>query len=277
MGARRGRWRAGREEEYVTVTTVRLPVAGIDVLVQLPTGAEDLLLLEAGVPDFGVALTLLSRLVHRVDGDPIDWTTVAITDVDVLLLRLRQRVLGDAVSAEVLCPAPGCNARVDIGFSISRYVDHHRPRTPARLLPAEEQGWFRLDGGEVEFRIPRAADQAAISLDPRPEQALRLRCMRPAKIPAPVRRRVEAAMEAMAPSLFSELQGTCPECGAAVTCNFDPLQYTLRELRDQAAFVYEDVCTIARYTHWSEAEILALPTARRVRYSELAQQDRATS
>jgi hypothetical protein len=81
-------------------------------------------------------------------------------------------------------------------------------------------------------------------------------------------------MEAMAPSLFSELEGTCPVCGAVVTCNFDPLQYTLRELRDQAAFVYEDVCTIAHHTHWSEAEILALPTARRARYAELAQHAR---
>jgi len=54
------------------------------------------------------------------------------------------------------------------------------------------------------------------------------------------------------------------------------LQYTLRELRDQAAFVYEEVCSIARYTHWSEVEILGLPTARRARYAELAQQVRMT-
>jgi len=243
--------------------------------VQLPTGAEDILLLEAGAPDFGVALALLSRVVCRIDGEPIDWATLAITDVDILLLRLRQRVLGDAVSAEVVCPAPGCGARVDIAFSISGYVDHHRPRTPARLLAAGEQGWFRLEGGDVEFRVPRAADQVAIALEPRPEDALLLRCIRPTAISPAARRRVEAAMEAMAPSLLSELQGTCPECGAAVTCRFDPLQYTLRELRDQGAFVYEDVCTIARHTHWSEAEILALPTVRRARYAELAQ-ERAT-
>jgi hypothetical protein len=259
------------------VGIVRLPVAGVDVLVQLPTGAEDILLREAGVLDFAVALALLSRLVHRADGDAIDWETLAITDVDVLLLRLRQRVLGDAVTAEVLCPAPGCNARVDIAFSIGGYIDHHRPHTPPRLLPAEEQGWFRLDGGEIEFRVPRAADQIAIAVDPRPEQALLLRCVRPAAIPARTRRRVETAMEAMAPSLFSELHGICPECGEPVTCSFDPLQYSLRELREQAAFVYEDVSTIAGHAHWSEADILALPTARRTRYAELAQQERVTA
>ena len=82
---------------------------------------------------------------------------------------------------------------------------------------------------------------------------------------------VEAAMEALAPSLLSELEGRCPECGASVACDFDPLQYTLRELRDQAAFVYQDVLAIAGHTHWSEAEILALPAVRRARYAELAQ------
>ena len=84
-------------------------------------------------------------------------------------------------------------------------------------------------------------------------------------------------MEAMAPCLFSELRGTCPECDGAVTCNFDPLRYALRELRDQAMFVHEDVYAIAERTHWSEAEILALPTVRRARYAELAQQERATA
>ena len=77
-------------------------------------------------------------------------------------------------------------------------------------------------------------------------------------------------MEGMAPSLASELQGACPECGAGVVAWFDPLQYTLRELGEQAAFVYEDVCAIARLTHWSEAEILTLPASRRARYAELA-------
>lgn len=244
------------------------------MLVELPTGEEDLLLLEGGTPDFALALAFLRRLVHPREGAPIDWDALAITDIDVLLLRLRQRVVGDIVRAEVSCPSPACGARADIAFSIDSYIDHHRPRTPNRLLNAEERGWFRLDGDTIEFRVPLAGDQLAIASDPRPEQALVSRCIRPPTLAARGRRRVEAAMEAIAPSLCSELQGTCPECGAAVTCLFDPLQYTLLELRDQAAFVYRDVCAIAGNTHWSEAEILALPTVRRVRYADLSSQER---
>ena len=84
-------------------------------------------------------------------------------------------------------------------------------------------------------------------------------------------------MEAIAPSLFAELQGECPDCGETVTCYFDPLQYSLRELRDRGMSVYEDVCKIAGYTHWSEANILALPSSRRVRYAELAPSERTTA
>ena len=96
------------------MSVVRLPVAGLDVGVRLPTGAEDLLLLEAGATDFAVALALLARVVHRVDGLPIDWSALSITDVDVLLLRLRQRVLGDVVKAEVRCPAAAGRRRAGV-------------------------------------------------------------------------------------------------------------------------------------------------------------------
>lgn len=258
------------------VSLVRLPVAGLDVVVRTPTGSEDLLLLEAGPPGFGVALAFLRRVVTRLDGEAIEWERIAVTDIDVLLLKLRQRVLGDRVRADLRCPAPGCHSRVDIAFSVEEYIDHHRPRPPARVRAAGEAGWFRLDESDVEFRVPRAGDQVVIALESRPELALRLRCIRPPEIAPSMRRRVEAAMEAMAPSLCSELHGTCPECGALVSCLFDPLQYVLRELRDQAAFVHEDVCALARTAHWSEAEILALPTVRRLRYVELMHHEAAT-
>lgn len=255
------------------MTIVRVPVAGVEMALRVPTGAEDMLLFEAGTQDFGVALALLGRLVSRVDGQPIDWDRVAVTDVDALLLRLRQHLLGDLVRAEASCSRPECRARVDIAFSISGYLGHHQPRGAARYGEPDPDGWFQLASGAVQFRVPRAADELAIARHRRPEHALRQLCIRPPDAPASGRRRAEAAMEAIAPSLCSELEGTCPECGARVVCTFDPLQYTLRELRDQAALVCDDVCVIARHMHWSEAEILALPTARRARYAEIAQQD----
>lgn len=236
---------------------------------QLPNGADDIVLLEAGNPGVESAVALLANIVHRDDGAALDWSALAMTDIDVLLLSLRQRVVGDRLSAEVVCEADACGERVDIVFSIADYINHHRPRMPVHLAAVDET-WFRLDGTDVEFRVPSVSDQLAIASEERPEQALVRRCIRRPETGPRARRRVETAMEAMAPSLASELTGTCPECGAAVSAWFDPLQYVLRELREQAAFVYDDVCAIARLTHWSEADILALPAARRARYADLA-------
>lgn len=249
---------------------LRLPVAGFSVQMQLPTGADDIALLEAGSPTVASAITLLARIVHRSDGEPLEWSALAMTDIDVLLLRLRQRVIGDRVIAEVVCGAADCGERADIVFSITDYLDHHRSR-PARRVAALAEPWFRLDGTDVEFRVPSVIDQLAIAEEERPEQALVHRCIRPADTGPAARRRVETAMEAMAPSLASELEGICPECGTAVSAFFDPLQYVLRELRELAAFVYGDVWAIAQHTHWPEADILALPAVRRSRYALLAQ------
>lgn len=248
---------------------VELPVAGFDVDLRLPTGADDIALLEAGSLDVSVAVSLLGRVVERIDA-PFDCLSLAMTDVDVLLLELRRHLIGDIVRAEVVCTAENCREQVDVTFSIGDYLEHHRPRRPRRVIELTD-GWFGLTGTELEFRLPSVGDQLAVRSEPHAAQALFDRCVRRADNTRGAKRRVEAAMEALAPSLASELQGACPECGAEVTAWFDPLQYTLRELRDQAAFVYEDVCAIARLTHWSEAEILSLPAVRRARYAELAQ------
>jgi hypothetical protein len=247
-----------------------LPVAGFSVELHLPSGADDIALLEAGSPTVAVAVTLLASVVHGSDGTAPDWAALAMTDIDALLLCLRRRVIGERVSAEVRCAAPECGERADIVFSIGEYLDHHRPRAPVGVTAVDEP-WFRVDGTEVRFRVPTVSDQLAIAGVERPEQTLVRRCIRPPEPGAAARRRAEAAMEAMAPSLASELAGTCPECGVAVAAFFDPLQYVLRELRQQAAAVYAEVLAIARLTHWPEADILALPAARRARYAELVE------
>jgi hypothetical protein len=249
---------------------VRLPVAGTEVVLRPPVGSEEILVLEAGPPGLALALAMLGRLAHDGEGKPLDPASLAIGDVDVLLLRLRQQLVGDIVSAEEICTAPGCHARVDITFSIEAYLDHHRPAMPPGVLPADERDWFRLAGEDVEFRVPRAADQLAIARAADPEQELLRRSLRPTQVTPELRERVEEAMECMAPTLWSDLEGVCPACGAVVEARFDPLQYTLLELRDRAAFVYEEVCTIAHHCHWSEAEILALPATRRSRYADVA-------
>ena len=108
---------------------------------------------------------------------------------------------------------------------------------------------------------------------PAAEQELTHRCLRPADVPARLKRRAKATMAAMAPSLCTDLQGECPECRATVTMQFNARWFCLRELRDRAAFIYQDVDLLARRYHWPETEILSMPQVRRAAYVELARQE----
>ena len=76
-------------------------------------------------------------------------------------------------------------------------------------------------------------------------------------------------MEMQAPSLSGEIDGVCPECGARLRFFFDVEQYVLLELRQQAAFVYQDTHLLAKHYHWPESRILAIPRNRRMQYAEM--------
>jgi hypothetical protein len=264
----------------------RLPVSGLDVLFRQTTGAEDIMLAEETVLDTRLALALADALGRLPDGAAVPWESLPVTDLDAALLAIRRSVIGDHVKSSVVCAAArrpsrsggevaaACDARIDIAFRIGDYLAHHAPSVPRGVSPAEEPGWFRLDGTEVTYRLVSCADQMAISGHRDAEHELARRCIRPETVSRPVRRDVEAAMEKLAPNLFGDLDGNCPECAARIRVSFDPQRYVLGELRERAMFVYEEVHLLASRYQWSEHEILALPGSRRARYAEFADQSR---
>ncbi|MCY1078697.1 hypothetical protein [Archangium lansingense] len=255
----------------------RLPVSGLAVRLRPPAGAEDLLLAEARSFDAQLALELVERLGQRAEGGPVDWAALPLTDLDTVLLRLRQGLVGDQVRADVVCGPAGCGARVDLAFRIRDYLAHHAPRPAEGLEASAEPGWYALQGTAVAFRLPSGGDQLAIAFHPEGEEELARRCIRPAGLAPPLREQVEAAMEALAPNLCSELEGPCPECGATVRSLFDPQRYVLQELRAQATRVYEEIHLLAHSYHWTEETILALPRHRRGLYAEHIRQERSGS
>jgi hypothetical protein len=262
------------------VSMFRLPVSGIDVVLRQPAGADDLLLAEADRFEPRVAQALVAALARTADGGVLDWARVTLTDLDATLLAIRRLVLGNRVESSARCAtrvdldggaagATGCGARIDLGFRITDYLAQHRPRVPRGVTRCEDPAWFRLARADVRFRAPTNADLAAIAAEPDGERDLARRCIEPHEVPARLRRRIEAAMEAIAPSLYGELEGSCPECGATVAIAFDPQRYVIEELRQRSAFVFEEVHLIAERYRWSEEAILSLPRARRARYAEL--------
>ena len=254
---------------------VRLPISGIDVMLREPVGAEDILLLEAPAYDTAFALEFVARLAAPANGAAVEWSNLCVTDLDALLLLLRQMLLGNLIRTDIVCPAADCGARIDVAFRIGEYLAHHRPRTARGVEAADEPGWYCLRNTPVSFRLPTAADQVAVTQALKPARELIQRCIRPTNIPVRLLRRIETAMEALAPGLSQNLQGHCPHCEMSVDMYFDVQQFVLSELRNQAALIYEDVHALALHYHWSQAEILALPRGRRARYAEMTQRERS--
>lgn len=247
---------------------VCLPVTGLRVTFQQPTGWDDLLLREVYLPPLTMAHAIAERLVRTSIGEPLQAAGLPVADFDALLLALRQFVFGDVIRAEVVCSVPECAARTDISFRISDYLASQATRTPPGIEEAGS-GWYGLAGTSVRFRLPTGADLLSIAQQSASYPALVRLCISPPDVPAPVRKRVEKAMEALAPSLSRNLGGECPECHARLDVHFAVQPFVLRELYERAAGVYYDIHLLAQHYKWSEETILALPQKRRMRYVEL--------
>jgi hypothetical protein len=264
-----------------------LPVSGLTLEVREATGADELVVLEPSRSPVATVVALASRLTTDSRGQAPALEELPAADVGAIALTIRQAWLGERISTDARCPGPGCLERMDIAFEIPAYMAHHRPRAYPGAGPARDTGWFELASGPgslggpvsskgpVSFRLPTIGDLRIAAASADPERCLRERCVRPADVPAAVARRVSRAMAALAPSLTEAVTVRCPACGCAGQLTFDPVSYSLTELRDAAAGLYEEVHLLASAFRWPEDAILALPRTRRARYAELIRRDRA--
>jgi hypothetical protein len=235
----------------------RAPISGLEVGFAAADGHDDLVLLEQPT-SLALAVALLER---RCPG--LDAAALPVGDVDVLVAELRRGSIGDALVAEASCAE--CGARVDVHFSLADLIAHERPRR-SRLAEREPDGWWTLDG--VRFRAPTAADVLACA----DTADLVRRCVEGTSEPRALRR-IERALELVAPTLHSVGAGICPECGCEVAVDVDARSLCLDELRLLAGSVLEDVHLLAGAYGWDEATVLALPSSRRQAYAQLIQAD----
>lgn len=129
----------------------------------------------------------------------------------------------------------------------------------------------------VSFRLPTIGDVRVATASADPERSLRERCVRPANVSAAAARRINRAMTALAPSLTEDVTVRCPACGGTDRLRFDPVSYSLAELRDAASGLYEEVHLLASVFRWQEDAILGLPRSRRARYANLIRRDKAAA
>jgi hypothetical protein len=244
---------------------IRLPVSGAIIEYLPPTGEDDLALLE-GSGGWRAAGALATRRVVGPDGEPIDVGELPVGDLDVIVVELRRRSLGDSVVGEATCAA--CGSRVDVALDLASYLQHCRPRPSRRAVPTSEPGCWRLRSGQLEFRLPKVADVLEAAGSPDPRKTILERCIHGVRTAAGIRS-AERTMAGLGPTLLSQVAGLCPECGASAELSFDAREFCLQELRSMASGVIEETHLLAWAYHWSERQILALAPWRRRAYAEL--------
>jgi len=251
-----------------------LPVSGVALAVREPTGEDEIYVLENALAPVPAILELVHRVARTLAGSPPDWASLPATDLSAAALLIRRSWIGEVIRTDAKCPGTGCRERIDVSFGIGDYFHFHRPRRPRSAIGTAGEDLLTLAGTSVRFRVPTIADLlAAVSCD-QPTAELSSRCVDAPELSPALARRLDRALSALAPSLDDLLGGTCPSCGHTVTMRFDPLAYTLAELRQVFSGIHLEAHMLAAAYGWPETVILALPRSRRRRYASMIADER---
>jgi hypothetical protein len=245
----------------------QLPISGVPIRFRAITGVQERDLWDARDDTSAATLArVLGSLCESVTHG--EWLSMPVTDADAALLAGRQAWVGDRIETTVQCSFHECRDKADVDFRISDFMAHRRAAFPKHVGRGE--GVFMADG--IVFRAPTLADEEAALASGAPARTLRQRCIDSAT-PRAVRK-IERLLEKMAPNLSSELSLRCPGCGRSQSVTFDPRAFVLKELGDQAQFLWDDVHLLASTYHWPQAEILALERGTRAQLAERVRSER---
>jgi hypothetical protein len=234
--------------------------------------SQDILALwEAGEHSHDVDKALLIAAAAYPDLAWDDLARLPLGRRDSLIIRLRERMLGDRIPIAVQCPTcqerlefdtsasellsccPATDTAAEIELNIAGYRVLARP-LDSRDLTGLRPGMTRAAGRHqlVSQTVMNAwSGDAAVAVADLPAEV----------IVALAEKLVEAD-----PAADLHFALSCPDCGHAWVATFDITAYFWRELAATAQAMLEDVHLLATAYGWREAEILSLSSARRAFY-----------
>jgi hypothetical protein len=205
----------------------------------------------------------------------LDPDQLALGEFNRLLLRIHAVNWGEATDAVARCPAERCGVRMDVPLDFGAMLAAWPDAPPSAPVSVE------IDGVRALLRPARVGDLRAALAAPGPagpHATLMKRVMAGLAVadgvsPAPdalagdpaALSAVEAALARADPFATLTVRGACPVCGLETPLAVEPMLFALAPLSDPET-VLDEVDLIARAYHWSEAEILGLPIARRRAY-----------
>ncbi|MGD9949711.1 MAG: hypothetical protein AB7U29_14715 [Desulfobulbus sp.] len=213
---------------------------------------------------------VLALVLEQLGGQPVTEARAAglcLGDRQFLMRELEQHLGNGGGWFHADCS--GCGTCFDFQL---QYAD----------LPVQEAGptyplaRVQWQGRQICFRLPTGGDQERlVEIPPDSAQGWLLAelVQQPGYMQdwdATMVQMVDEALEVVAPGIVTRIQAECPECGGVNTVELDPY----RVLSWKSEDLLREVHQLASHYHWSEAEILGLPRARRLRYLDLIDRGR---
>ncbi len=220
------------------------------------------------------ALSLLAAA--SADGFPSrESAQLTLGQCDERLLTLREWTFGPRLDAVVECPV--CSQALE--FTVDGAALRVAPTgIPSHTLVSSVADW------EVQYRLPNSVDIAGLdpeaANDSRRQQLLGC-CVLSARragatvaakeLPPEVADAIAERMAEADPQAEMQLALTCPDCAHKWDSPLDIVSFFWSEINAWAARILNDVYILASAFGWREADILAMSSARRTAYLELAQ------
>lgn len=221
------------------------------------------------------AAELINRLLVDRPGAvarPGDAGKLTLAEIDRVLAAIYRSLYGNEVECHVSCPA--CRYSYSLSFTLTDMWSAMTETTPedekllSELAGPDERGAYRLGG--LSFRLPTGDDLAEVAGLAQEEMAvaLRARCVleEDAVHDEETLDRVMALTE---PTLDTDLDGLCPECGTEQLVPFRIDEFLFAALRRESTLLTREVHELARAYRWSRREILEMPRHERRQHAGL--------
>ncbi len=210
------------------------------------------------------ALVLLAAACPGLDAEQL--ASMSVGRRDERLLRLRERILGPAATAEADCPR--CGEALEFTVRTAEL-------TADGLGEAQESYEIETGDFRLRFRLPDSRDLNAVAGCGDVERARRLlveRCVDAGgeALQEEAAARIASLMAERDPMADIAFALDCAVCGHAWSVALDIAGFLWLEIAVLARRLLGEVHTLALAYGWSEAEILAMSDSRRNHYLEMA-------
>lgn len=206
----------------------------------------------------------------KIDKEKVRELTIG--DRISLLLQIRRFVMGDKIGCEVTCPE--CKNLMSIDLKVSEILQplEHDPKRKYH---------FEIDGISLELRPVNGKDQESLlELDSKSdlmqyEDYIIRRCLLsadpslPKSLSTDLVAKASMKLDELDPQAHLVLDITCPSCSNHFQIPFLHEDFIFEEIYTRYELAHQEIHLLAFYYHWTEKEILSLPTTTRKRYAEL--------